>query len=101
MRSRMQARLLVRWDTGQTSGNPCDQLVTRRILRMHIAEDLPDLDDRLALARAEEAEALRRAHHLRAIGSRGEYLEAMRELDASHDAVVRLQGRVGSRDSSA
>jgi hypothetical protein len=44
------------------------------------------MQDRLATARAEEAEALRRAHHLRAVGSRGDYLAAMRELDASHPA---------------
>lgn len=62
---------------------------------MDIGEHVTDLRDRLSLARAEEAEALRRAHHLRAIGSRGEFLDAMRSVDATHHDVAQLQRELG------
>jgi hypothetical protein len=64
---------------------------------MELLDDQLDPQERLALARAEEAEALRRAHHLRAVGSRGDYLEAMRDVDASHHDVVNLQRQLGWR----
>jgi hypothetical protein len=64
---------------------------------MDIAEDTLQMQDRLATARAEEAEALRRAHHLRAVGSRGDYLAAMRDVDATHHDVARLQRELSWR----
>lgn len=49
------------------------------------------LRDELALARAEEAEALRRAHHLRAIGSLEEIHEATQQVEALHRRIATLQ----------
>lgn len=64
---------------------------------MQAIEEALQLRERLELAKAEEAEAQRRAHHLRAIGSRGDYLEAMRDVDANHDHVARLQRELSWR----
>jgi hypothetical protein len=48
------------------------------------------LEDELILARAEEAEALRRAVHLRAIGSPAELNAAMGDVDVCRSRVVQL-----------
>ena len=49
------------------------------------------LRDELAWARAEEAEALRRARHLRAIGSLEDIREATQQVDALHRRIASLQ----------
>lgn len=50
------------------------------------------LQEELGLARAEEAEALRRANHLRTTGEYPELQEAMRDVDQRHSTVCKLQG---------
>ena len=51
----------------------------------------------LELARAEEAEALRRAHHLRSRGAPwSEVRAAMLEADVCHSRVARLQQELRS-----
>lgn len=52
--------------------------------------------DELAMARAEQAEALRRAHHLRAMGSLRDIREAERNVDVLHSRVTSLQFQLRS-----
>ncbi len=49
------------------------------------------LRDELAWARAEEAEALRRSHHLRAIGSLEDIREATQQVELLHSRITTLQ----------
>jgi len=59
---------------------------------MEYVASVESLKEELELARAEEAEALRRAVRLRAIAaSSAEVRDAMREVEASRSRVARLQ----------
>jgi hypothetical protein len=53
--------------------------------------------EELDFARAEEAEALRRANHLKATGSYAELQAALREVDACRARVMRLQFELKSQ----
>ena len=52
------------------------------------------LREELESARAMEAESLRRANHLRAIGEYPELKEALRDVDHQHSTVCRLQSEL-------
>ncbi|KQT11037.1 hypothetical protein [Ramlibacter sp. Leaf400] len=65
---------------------------------MHVDEsiEIEAVRDELAMARAEQAEALRRAHHLRAMGSLRDIREAERNVDVLHSRVTSLQFQLRS-----
>ena len=59
---------------------------------MQQVDEAMELKEELELARAEEAEALRRAYNLRSRGAAyAEMDAAMREASACHSQVARLQ----------
>ena len=58
--------------------------------------DIAWVRDELTNARAEQAEALRRAHHLRAMGSMRDIREAERQVDVLHSRVTSLQFQLRS-----
>jgi len=61
---------------------------------MLVHPSLQTLRDELALTRAEEAKALRRALHFRGIGSVREALTAMKDVDSLHSRISRLVGEL-------
>ncbi|TFZ00786.1 hypothetical protein EZ313_20290 [Ramlibacter henchirensis] len=59
---------------------------------MEVADTYLMIKDELESARAEEAEALRRANRLRTTGASPEALrDALREVDLQHSRVIHLQ----------
>lgn len=68
---------------------------------MHLDSPFPTLSEQLAAARAEEAAALLRVHHLRRSGRSAREVEsAIHEVHARHGQVARLQLQLRSLDWS-
>jgi hypothetical protein len=64
---------------------------------MDDVEKVLSLKEELESARAEEAESLRRANHLRGMGDYPELKQAMRDVDLRHSTVCRLQSELSQR----
>ena len=68
-----------------------DPAVAAMLAAMPQIDDTVELKEELELARAEEAEALRRAYNLRSRGASYEDMQAaMREASACHSRTARL-----------